>query len=938
MSRVWARRVAVLGSFLVLSGCQKDEELSIPLPSATEAPDEILFTPGQMKAGLEWAESDVLPSPAGATRIGMLIDLELPDALQAIQDRIEVRGFDQDGSPTEWIPAQLTWSEDVYLVARADVGRTIYGAQVRLPSEHLQHVRSVAFTAVAFTAVVPPAVSPGEVDGFDTQANALSVSGLVKPRSAWKAKATKCSGTDGKKYRMAIHHTYTPAASNGSYAARIRSIQAYHMDARGWCDVGYHYLVTQDGTVWEGRPIKYRGAHVANSNSGNIGISFVGCFQSGDCGSIGTMQPSQAGLNITGQLIAALSDQYDIAKSKSHIKGHGQHSGANTACPGDLLLAKIPTILDIANDGVSGGGGSNPPDEPPVTAGGPVGRVLGVVWDLSVTNGPADPGAKRLASAVVSVAGQSVTVDASTAFWDFTLAPGSYTVTASVAGYDPASRTITVSAGSETWASIGLKPAGSGGNASGPAIVRIKNASGGVLADSVLHHADLGWMYTDGAGAAAVPVPNGTATVTAYGAEHMGKTVTVKAGQSVDVKLSAPGAVWTKGTMQGVVWDLSTASSPSAAGAKTLAGALVICSSGEAQRARSGDAYWAFTLNAGSYSFTAVANGYTAASVSGAVQQGDAAWGSVGLLPVGSSPNPPADPPAEPPPSSTPGSGSTTVCYPGAANTWDVCFDLISKANLNASGYNYPAGGPDAVQYAAPNHFLDLKGLATSTKLAKNFTVGEFMQAYKGQYAVYSPKAVAHWQAIRSKLGVALSITSGFRSPGYNAGISGAATYSRHMYGDAADASANGAVSLTTLSNACKAEGADFVKIYTSHVHCDWRYDALDPGFWAAAGKPGAGKPGAHKHADDPGEPTDAWVDPPEYQPHAGDAVFLKARHIGFDEGTPWVTWRVTGPDTDLVVEPAENLAFVTPTAGTYTVTWTVGGFVQGELAVVALP
>ena len=53
--------------------------------------------------------------------------------------------------------------------------------------------------------------------------------------------------------------------------------------------------------------------------------------------------------------------------------------------------------------------------------------------------------------------GQATTYDGSDV-WSFELAPGTYTVTASAAGYLPASVTRTVVAGQTEWGSVGLDP------------------------------------------------------------------------------------------------------------------------------------------------------------------------------------------------------------------------------------------------------------------------------------------------------------------------------------------------------------------------------------------------------------------------------------------------------------------------------------------------
>lgn len=58
----------------------------------------------------------------------------------------------------------------------------------------------------------------------------------------------------------------------------VRSIQDYQMDHNGWRDIGYNWLVTVDGRVWEGRQHNWNavGAHVENHNTENIGVCMIG--------------------------------------------------------------------------------------------------------------------------------------------------------------------------------------------------------------------------------------------------------------------------------------------------------------------------------------------------------------------------------------------------------------------------------------------------------------------------------------------------------------------------------------------------------------------------------------------------------------------------------------------------------------------------------------
>ncbi len=68
-----------------------------------------------------------------------------------------------------------------------------------------------------------------------------------------------------------IHCSDTPEGRNDK-AADIRS---WHK-ARGFRDIGYHYVIDLDGTVEKGRPLTQSGAHCADHNAHSIGICYIG--------------------------------------------------------------------------------------------------------------------------------------------------------------------------------------------------------------------------------------------------------------------------------------------------------------------------------------------------------------------------------------------------------------------------------------------------------------------------------------------------------------------------------------------------------------------------------------------------------------------------------------------------------------------------------------
>ena len=175
------------------------------------------------------------------------------------------------------------------------------------------------------------------------------------------------------------------------------------------------------------------------------------------------------------------------------------------------------------------------------------------------------------------------------------------------------------------------------------------------------------------------------------------------------------------------------------------------------------------------------------------------------------------------------------VCYAGPDGAWTTCLPLVSWEASWGPDYAYPDPLDGDPHYAAPLRFIDLEAAdsVADPMLAANFALSELMQSWKGRFALYQPDTLAHLQAIRDQIGGPLTINSGYRNVSYNAGVGGA-TWSRHIYGDAADMAASGA-SLDELAALCADRGAGYIGMYETHVHCDWRDDTPEPAFYAAS-------------------------------------------------------------------------------------------------------
>ena len=100
-------------------------------------------------------------------------------------------------------------------------------------------------------------------------------------------------------------------------------IRAWHK-ARGWRDIGYHWVIRRDGTVEAGRHEAVIGAHVRAHNRNSIGVCLVG--------GIGEDQSPEP--NYTEEqwdelegLVRELMDRYPQAS----VRGHNEVSAK--ACP-----------------------------------------------------------------------------------------------------------------------------------------------------------------------------------------------------------------------------------------------------------------------------------------------------------------------------------------------------------------------------------------------------------------------------------------------------------------------------------------------------------------------------------------------------------------------------------------------------------------------------
>ncbi|XP_040298138.1 peptidoglycan-recognition protein SC2-like [Bufo bufo] len=153
-------------------------------------------------------------------------------------------------------------------------------------------------------------------------------------KSTWSTRNTNCR--DALKTPVPwviIHHTVTPTCtSTAACTTQLRNILDYHTRTNKWCDIGYNFLIGNDGNIYEGRGWSKVGAHAKGSNSISIGIAFIGDFQKG--------LPSQAAIN-AAKLLIQCGVSLKMIENKYTLKGH--LDVFSTACPGNELYNNIKT-------------------------------------------------------------------------------------------------------------------------------------------------------------------------------------------------------------------------------------------------------------------------------------------------------------------------------------------------------------------------------------------------------------------------------------------------------------------------------------------------------------------------------------------------------------------------------------------------------------------
>lgn len=353
-----------------------------PEPSASATPDEPvdpdvltgeLDTPGFSVLGVTWKDTAGLVDPVIRYRVRQADQWSDWEAVGESDLAPDAGGADDrgDGGRGATDPIVALHADGLQLWAQAAEGR-VTGLKAVLidpgknPAGTSGQSSATAGAAVIRNAAVLPA-APAAAPAIITRAG-WGADESMRTCDADLAPVTRAA---------AVHHT----ASTNDYSPNdvpglLRGFYAYHTrpeaaGGRGWCDIGYNFLVDKFGRVFEGRAGSITkavvGVHTGGFNSRTIGIAAIGDYS--------TAAPSGALLEALSQVIAWKFKTFRIlaGTAVTMVSGggaskwpegtlvtfqtiYGHRDAQLTACPGQYLYDQLPylraRVSELANNAV----------------------------------------------------------------------------------------------------------------------------------------------------------------------------------------------------------------------------------------------------------------------------------------------------------------------------------------------------------------------------------------------------------------------------------------------------------------------------------------------------------------------------------------------------------------------------------------------------------
>jgi N-acetylmuramoyl-L-alanine amidase len=121
--------------------------------------------------------------------------------------------------------------------------------------------------------------------------------------------------------KIIVHCSATREGENYT----VDTIRSWHVDGRGWSDIGYHFYIDIYGQIHKGRDISRIGAHTKGLNRNSIGV----CY----CGGVEKDGKTPKDTRYDCQKEALLAVLRTLKAMYPEAKIHGHRDFARKACP-----------------------------------------------------------------------------------------------------------------------------------------------------------------------------------------------------------------------------------------------------------------------------------------------------------------------------------------------------------------------------------------------------------------------------------------------------------------------------------------------------------------------------------------------------------------------------------------------------------------------------
>ncbi len=176
------------------------------------------------------------------------------------------------------------------------------------------------------------------------------------PQSNWRSglNPPRYSRSFTKVAHVIVHHA-AGSNANTNFTQVVRDIYLYHTEVNGWSDIGYNYLIAQNGDLYAGRDPaggaqdNVQGAHFCGRNATTIGICLLGNYETAipSTQMLETLQ-QVAVFKINKEELNPLGFANHSLGNIGHIAGH--RDGCSTLCPGENVYRILAELRQAVSE------------------------------------------------------------------------------------------------------------------------------------------------------------------------------------------------------------------------------------------------------------------------------------------------------------------------------------------------------------------------------------------------------------------------------------------------------------------------------------------------------------------------------------------------------------------------------------------------------------